>query len=80
MRRNFSIKLGKKLRAFAGINRFLIPYLGIRHGSRKTNSQSLTVSPLRKTAYTKTKIKDWKLKTKTNIDTLSTKLKLRRRK
>ena len=75
----FSKKLFKSVRVFGGINRRFIPYAGVKHKS-KGNSQSLTISPERKTAYTKTKIGKFDIKTKTNLDSYNTKIDLSREK
>ena len=67
------------MKGFVGINKYLIPYAGIKRTGKKGNSQSLTISPTRKTAYTKTKIKNLDLKTKTDINTFLTQVKLKKR-
>ncbi len=79
MKRSFSKKISRNLKGFVGISKKFVPYAGIKR-TNKGNSQSVTASPLRKTVYTKTKIGNQDLKTKTNLETGSTKFKLRRRK
>ena len=80
MGKGIKFNLGKRIKLFANINRIGIPYCGIKHRSRKGHTQSLTVSPLRKTVYTKTKIKKFNLKTKTNLDSFNPKIKISKNK
>ena len=79
MKRSFSKKISKGIRGFGGISKKRIPYAGIKHASKKGHSQSLTISPLRKTFYTKTNVKNIDLKTKTNMDTGLTKFKIKKK-
>lgn len=80
MRRVFSKKLGKRTRVFGGLSQRGVPYAGAKHISKKGHTQSGTISPLRKTIYTKTNLGKFDLKTKTNIETGLTKLKIQKRK
>ncbi len=76
----FSKKVSKNVKVFGGINRrSFIPYAGVKH-KNKGYSQSLTISPERKTAYTKTRIGKFNLKTKTDLDSSNTKINLSREK
>ena len=76
----FKKELGKKVKVFGNISKFGVPYGGIKHTSKKGHTQSVTISPLRRTLYTKTKIKNLDLKTKTNLETGFTKPKIQKRK
>lgn len=76
----FKKRFGKRVQVFGGISRKGMPYGGIKHTSKKGHSQSATISPLRRTLYTKTKIKNLDLKTKTNLETGFTKPKIQKRK
>ena len=73
-------RLGKRIRVFGNISKFGVPYIGIKHTSKKGHTQSLTASPLRKTLYTKTKVKNLDIKTKTDLETGFTKPKIQKRK
>jgi hypothetical protein len=74
------IKLSKRIHLFGGINRRLfIPYIGLKNKTKRGNTQSITFSPLRTTGYTKTKIAKFNIRTKTDLNSYHTKLKLTRK-
>lgn len=72
----------KKIRGtkiFGHISKRGIPYAGAKYKDKKGNSKSFTISPIKKNLYTKDKIsKNIILRTKTNLDSFSPKIKLSR--
>ena len=72
----FGKKFGRT-KVFGHISKGKIPYVGIKYTDKKGNSKSFTMSPIKKNVYTKDRIsKNYTLKTKTNLDSLSPKFKL----
>ncbi len=67
----------KKMKVFAHISRIGIPYAGVKYNDKKGGSKSFTISPVKKNFYTKDKVsKKHVLRTKTNLDSFTPKIKL----
>jgi hypothetical protein len=72
----FGKKFGKT-KVFGHISKRGIPYVGVKYKDKKGDSKSFTMSPIKKNLYTKDKIgKDHILRTKTNLDSFSPKIKI----
>lgn len=71
----FNKKFGRT-KVFGHISRRGVPYVGAKYKDKKGDSKSFTISPTKKNLYTKDRIGDNILRTKTNLDIPIPKIKI----